>query len=109
MIEPFYRQLGLRLQELRGRRGLTQEQLGSLLEPKTTRASIANIENGKQRVLTHTLVQLARALKVSVAELVGDGEQPHVEAGAFARELQQLGLSNESLNEFVSQVLGSQK
>jgi hypothetical protein len=32
--------------------------------------SIANVEAGKQRILTHTLVQFAEALKVEPAELL---------------------------------------
>lgn len=35
-----------------------------------TRASIANIEAGKQRVLAHTLVQLADALEVELSDLL---------------------------------------
>ena len=31
--------------------------------------SIANVESGKQRILSHTLVQFAEALKVEPAEL----------------------------------------
>ena len=37
------------IHELRAARRLTQQQLGSLLAPPVTRASIANIESGKQR------------------------------------------------------------
>jgi len=52
---------------------MTQEQLGKLLVPKVTRASIANIETGKQRVLAKTLVDLATALKVDVHDLLPRG------------------------------------
>jgi transcriptional regulator with XRE-family HTH domain len=69
-IEPFYEALGLKIQKLRDNRNMTQAQLGLSLHPPSTRASIANIENGKQRVLAHTLPQLARALGVELAELV---------------------------------------
>ena len=68
-IEEFYRQLGKRLQERRSALGLTQEQLGRRLQPTMTRASIANIEGGKQRVLAHTFVALAAALETSFDEL----------------------------------------
>jgi transcriptional regulator with XRE-family HTH domain len=44
--------------------------LGAALQPKVTRASIANIEAGKQRVLTHTLVQLADALGIDVVQII---------------------------------------
>lgn len=69
-IEPFYEALGQKIQKIRDHRKMTQAQLGLLLDPPSTRASIANIENGKQRVLAHTLSQLARVLEVEVAELV---------------------------------------
>ena len=69
-IEPFYRELGRKVREIRDRRGMTQEELGQLLNPQVTRASIANVENGTQRVLVHTLSQLATRLDVSVDELL---------------------------------------
>lgn len=69
-IESFYEALGQKIQKIRDERKMTQAQLGLLLDPPSTRASIANIENGKQRVLAHTLPQLARALEVEITELV---------------------------------------
>lgn len=69
-IEPFYGVVGRRLQQLRTAAGLTQEQLGNLLVPTMTRASIANIETGKQRLLAKTLVDLAAALKRDVHDLL---------------------------------------
>jgi len=74
-IEPFYVSLGKRVQFFRNRKKLTQGQLGTRLDPPTTRASIANIEAGKQRVLAHTLVQIAKALEVELPELVASGAQ----------------------------------
>ncbi len=72
----FYLTLGRRIRELRHARGLTQEQLGSQLQPPVTRASIANIESGKQRMLAHSLVQLAHSLGVGLEGLVQNGGQP---------------------------------
>jgi transcriptional regulator with XRE-family HTH domain len=69
-IEPFYAGFGSRIQNIREQRNMTQAQLGRSLNPPSTRASIANIENGKQRVLAHTLVQLAAVLNVSIQELL---------------------------------------
>jgi transcriptional regulator with XRE-family HTH domain len=69
-IEAFYEALGSRIQEERKRRRMTQAQLGACLVPQSTRASIANIENGKQRVLVHTLVQLANTLESDVPRLL---------------------------------------
>jgi transcriptional regulator with XRE-family HTH domain len=69
-IEPFYEVLGSKIQETREARKMTQAQLGLRLSPPSTRASIANIENGKQRVLVHTFVQLAIALAVDFQDLM---------------------------------------
>jgi transcriptional regulator with XRE-family HTH domain len=70
--EPFYSALGKRISEVRERRGLSQARLGEMLKPPVTRGSIANVESGKQRVLAHTLVDLAAALGVSVSDLLPD-------------------------------------
>ncbi len=90
-IEPFYVSLGERIQFLRTRRNLTQGQLGTRLDPPTTRASIANIEAGKQRVLAHTLLQIAKALEIEVQELIGASVQRPSEASParLIGELQQ--------------------
>jgi transcriptional regulator with XRE-family HTH domain len=69
-VEPFYSEVGLRIQALRNQNGMSQEQLGRRLDPPVTRASIANIEAGKQRVLAHTLVQLAEVLDVELSALL---------------------------------------
>jgi len=94
MIEPFYIDLGRRILDMRRKRGITQEKLGSLLDPPSTRASIANIETGKQRVLAHTLVQLAQALQIEVMELLNILPAPTEVRGAIvAKELKsKLGL-----------------
>lgn len=87
-IEPFYTALGLRILEMRRMRGLTQEKLAAALDPPSTRASIANIESGKQRVLAHTLLQLAQALQVTVSDLLNVQAEPiKVEGDVVAREL----------------------
>jgi len=79
--DPFYISLGQQIQQLRKQRGLTQEQLGVRLVPQVTRASIANIESGKQRLLAHTLAQIAEALEVKVNELIRERSVPLDEEG----------------------------
>lgn len=74
----FYEGFGGRIRLLRKRKELTQEQLGARLVPQVTRASIANIESGKQRVLAHTLAQLAEALDVTADDLLREpASAPH--------------------------------
>lgn len=75
-IEPFYADVGRRIRDQRNRVGMTQEQLGRLLSPPTTRVSVANIEGGNQRILSHTLVQLATALSVEVWDILPQKSAP---------------------------------
>lgn len=73
-IEPFYAELGSRLAQLRFAQRLSQADVGRPLG--LTRASVANIENGRQRVLAHQLPVLASTLKCSVAQLFGEKDLP---------------------------------
>ncbi|RKF12232.1 XRE family transcriptional regulator [Roseovarius spongiae] len=57
-----YRNLGIRIKGLRGSLGLTQDQLAK--QVGISRASLANIERGKQQVLVHHLFALAEALQL---------------------------------------------
>jgi transcriptional regulator with XRE-family HTH domain len=66
----FYVALGRRIRAVREEQSMTQTQLGALLAPPVTRASIANVEAGKQRVLAHTLVQVARVLRTPIDHLI---------------------------------------
>ena len=66
--ESIYGVFGRRLRGLREERRVPQEELAVL--SGLTRASIANIESGRQRVLLHQLLQFAQALEVTVADLV---------------------------------------
>jgi transcriptional regulator with XRE-family HTH domain len=75
-IEPFYKDLGKRIQEARDRAGLTQQEVADRLIPKVTRASIANMESGKQRVLCHTLVALSAVLSTRPEELLPPSGAP---------------------------------
>jgi transcriptional regulator with XRE-family HTH domain len=88
-IEPFYQALGSTIHRIRRDCGLTQAQLARSLTPPSTRASIANIENGKQRVLAHTLAQLATALSKDVQDLMPPLDQPRraLNPADFEREL----------------------
>ena len=56
----------------RVRAGLTQDQLASSIG--LSRASIANIEQGRQQVLLHHAVGIARALGADLGDLVAEPE-----------------------------------
>ena len=59
--------VGNRIKEIRKKRGLTQEQLGKLLNISQT--MVAQYENNKRKPKLETLQKIATALKVPVSEL----------------------------------------
>jgi transcriptional regulator with XRE-family HTH domain len=67
-----YESIGRRIRELRDAAGLTQEQLAQAAH--LTRGSIANIETGRQAILTGSLIDIAEGLGVSPAALLPDGK-----------------------------------
>jgi transcriptional regulator with XRE-family HTH domain len=72
-VEPVYARYGHELQRLRRQRKLSQADLARLVDPtgeRLSRSSIANIENGKQRVALHLFLELARVLKIDPRELL---------------------------------------
>lgn len=109
-VEPFYTEVGQRIQALRNENGMSQEQLGRQLIPPVTRASIANIESGKQRVLAHTLVQLAEALKVELGALLPgarqqQGKSPGTTGRSVEEELaEKLGLPNKDIKQLAARL-----
>ncbi|MHA3771631.1 helix-turn-helix domain-containing protein [Verrucomicrobiota bacterium sgz303538] len=66
--QEVYRVVGARIRGERIKQKLTQEELASLVKLKRT--SITNIEKGRQKLLLHTLVEIAAALGVSPLELL---------------------------------------
>jgi transcriptional regulator with XRE-family HTH domain len=110
-VEPFYHVMGQRIQRLRTKQGMTQERLGGLLDPSVTRASIANIESGKQRVMAHTLVQLAEALQTDVIDLIPALEKrEQIPSHKVEVELaQKLPLSNKDLKKLTAQIMSSRR
>ena len=88
-----YRQLGQNVARLRNIRGRTQAEIASQIG--LTRASLANIETGRQKVLMHHVFLLANALDcTSVLELVpesfefSDNVQPIATHGSPLSELE---------------------
>ena len=105
--ERFYRMLGATIRRRREVLGLTQESIGARLNPPMTRASIANIEAGKQRVLAHTLVDLASALTMKLDELVIGAD---VGAAELAKELQRVsGLDEKTAHALTEKILASKR
>lgn len=67
-IEPVYRLLGARVEQLRGLLGWNQTELA--LKTGYSRGTIANIETGRQRILLHDLDAFARAFNTSPKNLM---------------------------------------
>lgn len=70
-IESIYVALGAAVFEQRMRAGWTQQDLAG--QVGLSRASIANVELGRQRLMLHQVVALADALSVPVGDLLGIG------------------------------------
>jgi DNA-binding XRE family transcriptional regulator len=67
----FYAEVGRLIAKARFGR-LTQQALAS--RAKLTRTSIINIEKGRQQILLHTLVDIARTLGVAVTDLLPNAD-----------------------------------
>ena len=68
-----YKRLGSIIKERRRQLGFTQEHLSNQLG--ISRASLANVETGRQRTLVHQLYRLAEELDVEVTALLPDPEE----------------------------------
>lgn len=86
--DRLYREFGKRLAQLRKSQKLSQQALGKRL--KLTRASIANIEAGRQRILLHHLFHLSNALSLPVSDLVAVPTRTKVLAKASSRPTDEL-------------------
>jgi transcriptional regulator with XRE-family HTH domain len=92
-IDPvlFYKALGDLIRRKRKRLGLTQKKLAERLS--VSRASIANIETGRQKILIHQLFQLAAALDIAAEDLLlaAAGEATNLLAAAGEATNKDLG------------------
>jgi len=69
-----YNEVGQRIRKARELRNLTQERLAQMIS--LTRTSITNIERGNQKLLLHTLFDIALALDVKPCSLLPDEVSP---------------------------------
>lgn len=72
---PFYKHVGTCISRLRKQRKWTQETLARHLD--LSRASLANIEVGRQNVLLHHLYHIAGTLQVDMADLLPSKQSNH--------------------------------
>lgn len=66
--EALYRHIGATIKRKRKKLGLTQEQLATRMA--TSRASLANVETGRQNVLVHQLYHFAANLDLKIEDLL---------------------------------------
>ncbi len=64
-----YRLIGERIRDERRKQGLTQEELAHRVG--LNRASITNVEQGRQKLLVHTLIDIANSLNISPRRFLG--------------------------------------
>lgn len=100
--EAIYTEIGKRVAAARTAAGMTQLALAEALS--LSRTSVTNIESGRQKLLVHTLLQLAAILQIDVMELL-----PRVESNAShwerAPSLEKLG---EAERAFIEKTLKSE-
>jgi transcriptional regulator with XRE-family HTH domain len=77
--EAIYGVVGERIKMRRKKLGMTQEQLAQKLE--ISRASLANIETGRQSILLHNLYSIAKAIELAPESLLPT-LTVHIENGA---------------------------
>lgn len=69
-VEPIYLAVGRNVTTRRIVNRWSQAQLGRMLRPPVTRACIANLERGNQRVMLHMMEQLAELFGCHLAQLI---------------------------------------
>lgn len=89
-MDNFYQALGRLIRETWEAGGLTQEDLAPRVA--LSRASVANIERGNQRVALHKFAELAQALGVEPIRLL---PRPQGRAARIGRVVRQAGLPYE--------------
>jgi transcriptional regulator with XRE-family HTH domain len=115
-VEPFYLELGHLIGEIRTKKKLSKAALGRRLQTKLSRASVANIESGKQRVLVHTLVEIANALEVELSELVpiqkqkkATSQEKPVPIEEIVGQLRGQGIPRDTIKEIKETIKGDKK
>ena len=76
-MENFRQQLGQKIREMRERLGFSQQDLAAKAG-FSAHQIISAIEKGEREVKTWELVTLAKVLKLSITELLSQGELPAI-------------------------------
>jgi len=95
-IEEIYFVLGERIRAFRRQCDLTQEEFSD--QVGLSRASIANIESGRQRIYLHDLDRMSEIFGIKLGDLIGDPQSENVELNEMAR----LAAENASLRKTIA-------
>lgn len=102
----FFKDLGVRIAQLRKEQALTQQQLADELQ--ITQQVVASYEIGRRRVPVSTLPALARALGTSLEELIGERETAARKRGPapkLQRHIERISALPKSQQRFVMRML----
>ena len=103
----FYRLVGERIAQARRRRQLTQKGLAPAVG--LSRASVANVEKGRQSVALHVFVKFSEALGVPVGDLIpSDRDVSASDVSASSEIKQRLSVLSSTERAWAETVLGSQ-
>lgn len=109
-LRRFYTRLGSNVRSVRVSVGLSQADLADRIG--FTRASVSNLEAGRQKIALHLFVQIAHALGVEPAMLLPDLLN-HSKPGVLEGLHQHIGHAPESAQDFVvgavAQLMASQQ
>ena len=100
--DAFYRLVGERIAQARRRQQLTQKGLAPAVG--LSRASVANVEKGRQAVALHVLVKFSQALGVPVVDLIPSDR----DVSASSEIKQRLSELSSTERAWAETVLGSQ-
>jgi len=101
----YYAAIGRKIADVRGQTGITQEALAAKIS--LSRTSIINIEKGRQQLLVHTLVDIARALHVTPSDLIPESQRG--EPTDINSVLRESGVSEKGIDWLKASVSSSRK
>lgn len=103
--QVFFKELGLRIAELRKEAGMTQAQLADVL--KISQQMVGAYEIGSRKIPASMLPVLAQLFAVPLEQLMGIDKQPAKRgpASVLQRQIEQIGLLPKSKQKMISEVL----
>ena len=103
----FFVQLGTRIAELRKAQNMTQIQMAETLG--VSQQTINSYEVGRRRIPVSTLPALAKALAISIEELLGDSAKQRSgkrgPASTLQLQIEQIGLMPKAKQKFIIEML----